>query len=48
MLSNSRGYIEAKFVPPVGFEPTICALRRHRPRPLDDGGIWGDFSPQLP
>ena len=26
-------------VPPVGFEPTICSLRRNRPRPLDDGGM---------
>ena len=27
-------------VPPVGFEPTICSLRRNRPRPLDDGGVY--------
>jgi site-specific DNA recombinase len=26
-------------VPPSGFEPEIYALRRRRPRPLDDGGL---------
>ncbi len=26
------------WVPPGGFEPPICTLRRYRPGPLDDGG----------
>ncbi|EKE00016.1 MAG: hypothetical protein ACD_22C00106G0010 [uncultured bacterium] len=26
-------------VTPEGFEPSISALRRQRPRPLDDGAI---------
>ena len=30
--------MQAKFVPPGGFEPPICTLRRYRPGPLDDGG----------
>ena len=34
------------FVPPSGFEPEIYALRRRRPRPLDDGGGI-HFQPQF-
>ena len=29
-------------VPPMGFEPTISALRGRCPRPLDDGGLCLD------
>ena len=31
-----------QLVPPMGFEPTISALRGRCPRPLDDGGLFFD------
>ena len=30
-------------VPPVGFEPTISAVKGRRPRPLDHGGVRREF-----
>ena len=32
------------YVPPSGFEPEIYALRRRRPKPLDDGGAPFSFN----
>ena len=41
---NSASDLRLCFVPPMGFEPTISALRGRCPRPLDDGGRSGNIN----
>src|SRR3954465_2263594 len=38
LYQRCRRHTNTRVVPPMGFEPTISALKGRRPRPLDDGG----------